>query len=381
MMKKLLLCSAVFLMGTAMSFAQFANIGILGGSTVTGWDSDTDMVTTDGVTYTLNNVVITVPPANGGVKFRQDDAWTINWGSDAWPTGTGTQGGANIPAVDGTYDVTFNITTGAYTFAPAGVEYDAVSLVGASGATTLATSDGINYFADNIMLEAGNMLFRVNDAAVGWGGTSFPSGTATEGSEIPVLANSYNITFNKQTGAYNFGYVTISLIGAGVVNWDTDTDLSTTDGINYTLNNFTFAGGEAKFRLNHAWGTGWGGTGFPNGTGSSAPDAPNFVINAGTYNVMFNRLTGEYMFMDPTAGISNYEAITYKVYPNPTQNVWNFSAANSVINNLQIVDISGKVIFSAANSATVDATSFASGVYFARVTSANAVQTIRVIKN
>jgi hypothetical protein len=201
MMKKLLLCSAVFLMGTAMSFAQFANIGILGGSTVTGWDSDTDMVTTDGVTYTLNNVVITVPPANGGVKFRQDDAWTINWGSDAWPTGTGTQGGADIPAVNG------------------------------------------------------------------------------------------------------------------------------------------------------------------------------------TYNVMFNRLTGEYMFMDPTAGVDSYEAVTFKVYPNPTQNVWNFSAANSVINNLQIVDVSGKVIFSAANSATVDATSFASGVYFARVTSANAVQTIRVIKH
>jgi len=380
-MKKLLLLSAVFLMGTAMSFAQFANIGILGGSTVTGWASDTDMVTTDGITYTLNNVVISVPDTDPGVKFRQDDGWTVNWGSAGFPTGTGTQGGANIPATNGTWDVTFNITTGAYTFVPAGVVYDAVALVGTDASVTFATSDGVNYFADNVMLQAGAMAFRVNDATVGWGSSSFPMGTAVEGGEIPVLANSYNITFNKTTGIYNFGYVTISLIGAGVVNWDTDTDFTTTDGVNYTLDNFTFAGGEAKFRLNHAWGTGWGGTEFPNGTGNTAGDAPNLVITAGTYNVMFNRLTGDYMFMDVTAGLSNIEAAVFKVYPNPTQSVWNFSAGNNAISNLQIIDVTGKVIFTAGTVSTVDATAFSSGVYFAKVTSANAVQTIRVIKN
>ena len=380
-MKKLLLLSAVFLMGTAMSFAQFANIGILGGSTVTGWGSDTDMVTTDGVVYTLNNVVISVPDTDPGVKFRQDDGWTVNWGSAGFPTGTGTQGGANIPATNGTWDVTFNITTGAYTFVPAGVVYDAVALVGTDASVTFATSDGVNYFADNVMLQAGAMAFRVNDATVGWGSSSFPMGTAVEGGEIPVLANSYNITFNKTTGVYNFGYVTISLIGAGVVNWDTDTDLTTTDGVNYTLANFTFAGGEAKFRLNHAWGTGWGGTEFPNGIGNTAVDAPNLVITAGTYNVMFNRLTGDYMFMDVTAGLNNIEAAVFKVYPNPTQSIWNFSAGNNVISNLQIIDVTGKVIFTAATVSTVDATAFSSGVYFAKVTSANTVQTIRVIKN
>jgi len=380
-MKKLLLFSAVFLMGTAMSFAQFANIGILGGSTVTGWGSDTDMVTTDGVVYTLNNVVIAVPDVDPGVKFRQDDGWTTNWGSAGFPTGTGTQGGANIPAENGTWDVTFNITNGAYTFVPAGVVYDAVTLVGADASVTFATSDGINYFADNVMLLAGSMAFRVNDATVGWGSSSFPMGTAVEGSDIPVPANSYNITFNKNTGVYNFGYVTISLIGAGVVNWDTDTDLSTTDGINYTLANFTFPGGEAKFRLNHTYAPGWGGTGFPNGTGSTAPDAPNFVIAAGTYNVMFNRITGDYMFMDVTAGLNNIEATAFKVYPNPTQSVWNFSAGNNVISNLQIIDVTGKVVFTSGTVSAVDATTFASGIYFAKVTSANAMQTIRVVKN
>jgi len=342
------------------------------------------MVTTDGVTYTLSGVVITVPAADAGVKFRQDDAWTINWGSAGFPAGIGTQGGANIPATNGTWDVTFNITTGAYSFVPAGVVYDAIALVGTTGSTTLATTDGVNYFADNVALEAGIMAFRINDAAVGWGSSSFPTGVAVSGNEIPVLANSYNITYNRQTNAYSFNYVTVSLTGAGVVNWDTDTDLATTDGINYTLTNFVFPGGEAKFRLNHTYNPGWGGTDFPNGTGNTAPDAPNLVITAGTYNVMFNRVSGEYMFMDATAGLNHVNAVAITAYPNPTQSVWNFNAGNNTINNVQITDVSGKVILSqnaTTSVTTIDATFFAAGIYFARLTSANAVQTIRVVKN
>lgn len=87
------------------------------------------------------------------------------------------------------------------------------------------------------------------------------------------------------------------------------------------------------------------------------------------------------MFMNVTAGLNNAEAVAFKVYPNPAQNVWNFTAGNNVISNLQIIDVTGKVIFTGGNAAVVDATTFASGVYFAKVTSANAVQTIRIVKN
>jgi hypothetical protein len=382
MIKKLLMFCTVFMAGTAIMTAQFANIGLIGGSTVTGWNADTDMATTDGITYTLNNVAITVPATDSGVKFRQDDAWTINWGSAGFPSGIGTQGGANIPATNGVWNITFNKNTGAYNFVPAGVVYDVVNITGNSS-LELSTSDGITYVANNALLETGNFSFVVNNETVGRGSAAFPTGTAVAGGMIPVTGNSYNITFNKNTGAYSFSYVRISLIGAGVVNWDTDTELATTDGINYTLTNFTFAGGEAKFRLNNAWAISWGGTNFPSGTVTTS-DSPNFVITAGTYNVTFNRITGAFAFTAPTADIATFTAATATVYPNPSQNVWNFSAGTSTINAVQVTDVTGKVIFSKNNTAAtsmVDASTFAAGVYFARVTTGNTTQTLRVVKN
>lgn len=371
----------VFMAGTAMMMGQNPVISILGGSTPVGWSGDLDMSTTDGVNYTYSGLVVTIPATDPGVKFRRDHGWTVNWGSAGFPTGTGAQGGANIPATNGTWDVTFNINTGAYSFAPAGVVYDEVSIVGSSS-LVMTTADGIIYTAEDAILDTGDFSFRINDATVGWGSPSFPTGVAVSGQSIPVQGNSYNITFNKTTGAYSFNYVTISLIGAGVINWDTDVDLTTTDGFNYTLSNFTFTGGEAKFRLNHVWTrTNWGGTDFPNGTGSTAADAPNFVIVAGTYDVMFNRVTGEYMFMDVIAGRDDFAVSAITAYPNPTQNVWNFSAGNKGnITAISIVDITGKELFSKNDTTVVNAAGFAPGVYFARVTTGNATQTIRLVK-
>ncbi|OYQ32224.1 hypothetical protein CHU92_14140 [Flavobacterium cyanobacteriorum] len=108
MIKKLLLVTLLALCGFSAS-AQFDNIGLLGGSTLTGWASDTDMITTDGITYTLDNVVLINPlPGNDpGVKFRKDDAWEVNWGGNTFPSGTAIPGGVNIQVAPGTYNVTF----------------------------------------------------------------------------------------------------------------------------------------------------------------------------------------------------------------------------------------------------------------------------------
>ena len=78
------------------------------------WGGDVDLTSTDNVNYTLTGWTLA---ANGGVKFRQDHAWSTAWGGP-WPSGTGdtTGGSANIPAIAGTYDVSFNFTTGVYSF-------------------------------------------------------------------------------------------------------------------------------------------------------------------------------------------------------------------------------------------------------------------------
>jgi hypothetical protein len=361
MIKKLLFTLTV-LMVSAVSFAQFDNISILGGSTTVGWNSDIDMVTTDGVVYTYNNLVITVPASDPGVKFRKGHDWTVNWGGSGFPAGTASLNGSNIPAVNGTYNVTFNLSTLQYSFVAAG--FDDVTVEGIH----MFTTDGINYSVNNVALN-GQVTFNVN---------AVPVPVSAEVSE-----NNYNVTFNKQTGAYAFNFVVVSLIGEGVADWNTDTDLTTTDGFNYTLRNFTFPGGEAKFRLNHDYNPGWGGTEFPAGTGSTAGDAPNIPITAGTYDVAFNRLTGVYSFSAPTAGTQSFAVTTFTVYPNPSQNSWNFTSSASNITNLQVIDVTGKVIYTAvpnALEASVEASGLTAGIYFARVSSANAVQTIKLIR-
>ena len=53
------------------------------------------------------------------MKFRADNAWDVDWGSNTPISGTGTQGGSNIPvSVAGTYDIWFNDITGNYIFIP-----------------------------------------------------------------------------------------------------------------------------------------------------------------------------------------------------------------------------------------------------------------------
>ncbi|MBO3698505.1 SusF/SusE family outer membrane protein [Roseivirga sp. E12] len=88
------------------------SVGIIGSATPTGWDSDTDLSFVTGTQYE-----VTIALTAGDAKFRANDDWGTNWGDTAFPTGTGTQDGANIPiATAGTYLVTFDTSTGAYTF-------------------------------------------------------------------------------------------------------------------------------------------------------------------------------------------------------------------------------------------------------------------------
>ena len=75
--------------------------------------TDVVMNTTDNITYTLQNFALL---ANSEMKFRQDGAWAINWGLPGFPSGVGIQDGPNIIGLAGTYNITFNITTGAYSF-------------------------------------------------------------------------------------------------------------------------------------------------------------------------------------------------------------------------------------------------------------------------
>lgn len=179
------------------------------GSAAQGWDTDVPLTTTDGVTYTVENITL----SNGQFKFRQDNDWAIQWGGTDFPNGTGVQGGGDISVtLPGVYTVSFNRTTGVYAFTLTGNGNAVISIIGdaASGWGTdvpLQTNDGVNYFLNNYPLSPGNLKFRENASFdVQWGSSDFPNGTGTQdGADIVVdLAGSYDVNFNRTTGVFSF---------------------------------------------------------------------------------------------------------------------------------------------------------------------------------
>ncbi|SDF60783.1 SusE domain-containing protein [Epilithonimonas hungarica] len=55
----------------------------------------------------------------GVVKFRANNSWDVNWGTNSEYFGVGTSGGADIPvSAEWTYNVYFNDSTGHYTLIP-----------------------------------------------------------------------------------------------------------------------------------------------------------------------------------------------------------------------------------------------------------------------
>jgi hypothetical protein len=81
----------------------------------------------------------------------------------------------------------------------------------------------------------------------------------------------------------------VGILGSALNGWFEDIDMQTTDQINYTLADYSFSNGEAKFRQDDSWDINWGGNTFPTGIGFQ--DGPNIPVQEGTYNVTFNRFS------------------------------------------------------------------------------------------
>ncbi|MBK8347938.1 MAG: SusF/SusE family outer membrane protein [Saprospiraceae bacterium] len=291
----------------AYSFAVKSDIGIIGSATPGGWDNDTNMYILDSVNY-FTIVVL----KQGDAKFRKDDAWAVNWGSNTFPDGIGTQDGPNIPvAAAGRYRVDFNKASGEYKFKEV-VDFTSIAVIGSATAggwdnETPLTKDAGNpdLWKGVVAMTAGEFKFRANNAwSISWGGGEFPSDTASlNGSNIVVPAGAegdYQVSFDTKSLIYKFlkigNYQTIGIIGdATPGGWDNETKMiqDATDKSIWRLRTDLVAG-EAKFRANNAWEINWGSGDFPTGTG--VQDGANIPVVAGDYKITFNSTTGEYNF-------------------------------------------------------------------------------------
>jgi len=386
-MKRKLLC--LFL--SFFAFNALAQTISIVGSGVNGWPPtngpEITLSTTDNITYTISNLVVTT----GAVKFRQDYAWTTNWGGSTFPNGQGTQNGPDIPTVAGTYDVTLNRINGTYTFIGTaafpsiGIWGPAVdSQNGYNGPDVdMLTNDGITYTLSGFYFSSGNAYFRQDNATnFVWGSTAFPTGTAVlNGPSIPVNGGEFFVTFNKNTGAYSFTFPSIGILGTALNGFDVaDTDLITTDGFGYTISNLTLTDGVVKFRKDNSWTTNWGAVDFPIGTGTQ--NGPDIPVTAGTYTISFERTSGNYTFTNTLSSAEN-DLTHLKIYPNPTNVDWNLSHS-TMIDSIQLFDISGKELLAIqpkANEFILSGSGLSNGVYFVKIQSGLDFTWRKIIKN
>lgn len=279
-------------------------VGIIGDATPGSWGTDTDLYRPDASKPSEWTTIVYLVGGKSA-KFRLDDDWATNWGANAFPSGTGVKDGANIPvSTSGYYKVDFNAATAAYTFTARSVpSVTSVSAIGAAtpggwGSDTNLTQDptNSNIFTGTITLTAGEMKFRkTGDWGTNWGASTFPSGWGVaDGPNIVVTAGTYFVRLDIATGEYAFGptnrgtpYADIGVIGDSTPGgWGSDTNLIQNPSNPFKWSKkLALVNGEAKFRADNDWAVNWG-------------NGPNNItgITAGTYQITFNTLTGEYTF-------------------------------------------------------------------------------------
>jgi len=356
---------------------EFEFIGLIGDATSGGWDTDTDL------TQDANNPDVwsgDVTLTEGTFKFRANHAWGLNWGGIEFPAGTAVENGDNITATPGDYRVTFNTNTLSYEFVEL-VKYTSIGLIGSAtpggwdADTDLNPNEDSTIWKADMSLTDGEAKFRANhDWSVNWGAGDFPSGTGTQdGANIPVVAGDYHVSFNSLTGEYNFEifvvYDQVSIVGKDgpFGAWPDDTpnfdafltrdadnnQLWTAQGVVLTTADTTAGDSGIKFRANTDWTVNWGARDFPSGTGTQ--DGKNLWCIAGTYDVTFNSLTGEYVFVlsNGTFDVLNPSNIT--VYPNPTSyeltiDVSKVDLGQQIVIN--VFDMNGKLVIREVTNAT-----------------------------
>lgn len=161
--------------------------------------------------------------ADSEVKFRENKDWSVNWGNNTFPTGTGTENGPNIPLTAGKYDVTFNASTLAYSFVVNNNICGEIGLIGDFNNFGVPATGDVptdlwmvrdpmypSQFTANVNFTSSTRLwFRLDADPLYenvWGGT-FPEGTGVYGGAAPYIevpGGKYDITFNCKSGDFKF---------------------------------------------------------------------------------------------------------------------------------------------------------------------------------
>jgi len=370
------------------------SMSIVGG--FQGWNNNgtaLKMIGTDNVHYTLNNQTFVTDTE---LKFLDNNNWNFQWGSttnpSGFPNGSGKNGGQNIAVPAGKYNITFNRTTLEYSFVSLNPAVEYVGTTSTPATKSLSSGDGINYKGQEVSFDgAGSGTFN-EIASAGNEGPAFFSWNA-----LPSPASGFwNLSVNKDTGENSFTPTVVGVIGDfAPSNWGSDVVFSSANGVDYTLDGIVITKARAnfKFRDNHDWPIQFGhAVALDSGTFSPMSGtlvmgdgiAKDMFLAPGTYKLTFNRVTLAYSITDVSLAVNKFDTNKFSAYPNPSKNSWNFASRNSNISSVNIVDMLGRNVISKnafSKEVSVDASSLSKGMYFAKITSGDSVQTLKVIKD
>ena len=228
----------------------------------------------------------------------------------------------------GTYMMTINMMDYTYKITPLAPEY---YLVGDNFAWDVNTKKHIMY-AESVTVHSytgmfdGNLKFiNGNDMGQGDAGWAFTYGTPTDGdtSVSGVLKQNAGAIHSPEAGYYTFtadissmtytwtrlenqnpdSYTTIGLVGefCGWNQASDDNQMTQLTPHNW-YKNITLSAGKLKFNANKEWTISWGGEtdlniGDSNCGKTTTANGKDMYVPAGTYDVFFNDITGQFVFV------------------------------------------------------------------------------------
>lgn len=211
--------------------------------------------------------------------------------------GTPTEVSVQIQVVLSIYhSLTSNITS--FTATAYEDKLDLSTIWGVVGSATVNGWDGpdmpfyttsiADVFVAYVTLGNGHIKIRSNNSwTLNYGDNGLDGGLDEGGSDIPVTAGTYKITFNLSTLKYTIEAYSWGLVGNATTNgWDGPDMRMTYDPFSDTWKAIvSLKAGEMKFRFKNDWGLNYGDNGAD---GTLEAGGANIAVTAGNYLVVFD---------------------------------------------------------------------------------------------
>ena len=212
-----------------------------------------------------------------------------------------------------------------------------------------------------------NSTGQLGDGTTTYRTTPIQVGTETDWLDVSAGVR-YTIATKNNLSLWSWGYNYSGQLGLGTSGNTSDVYIPTQVGTSLDSNKI-YAGGYHALVINS--------DGFIRGTGSNVVGQ----IGDGTF---VQRNTFTYISCYPSVlSNENFALNELKIYPNPVNDILNFSF-DKEITAVSIINLLGQEVLSKSitnNETSINVGNLTAGTYLVKVTSGNEVKTIKVVKN